>query len=204
MMTALALVLAYLLGSVPTGLWLGLALRRVDIREHGSRNIGATNTLRVLGKPLGIAALLGDAGKGIVAAALVSRLSPWDYAALACGLAAIFGHLAPVYLRFRGGKGVATSAGVFLVLAPLPTLIALAAFLAVLAATRMVSAGSITAALVLLIAVFALPRTWVTLPFHLLPHLTALRIAAALVALLVVYRHRENIRRILQGAENRF
>lgn len=204
MTTAAAILIAYLLGSIPTGLWLGRALRGVDIREHGSRNIGATNTLRVLGKGLGAAALAGDVSKGILATALCSRLSTWGYAPLACGLAAIFGHLAPVYLKFRGGKGVATSAGVFLTLAPLPTLLALLAFLITLKTTRMVSAGSIAAAVILVAAVFALPARMVTMPLDLSPTLLPLRIAAVAVALFVVYRHRSNIRRILQGTENHF
>ncbi len=190
-MIALAIALSYLVGSIPTGLWLGLRIRHVDIREHGSKNIGATNTMRVLGKPLGAAALLGDMAKGLVAVLLIARLSDWQHAPLACGLAAILGHTLSIFLRFRGGKGVATSAGVFLALAPIPTAIALASFIVVVALTRMVSAGSIVAAVVLTIAIFVTPHDHI------------LRGIAIAIAALIVFRHRTNIQRILSGTENR-
>ena len=153
MMLVLAGAIAYILGSVPTGYWLGLRLRGVDIREHGSRNIGATNTMRVLGRGLGAIALAVDIAKGLVSVLLIARLSAWEYAPLICGLAAILGHTFSIFLRFQGGKGVATSAGVFFALTPLPMFIALAAFLFVVAMTHMVSAGSIVAALALGIAI---------------------------------------------------
>jgi glycerol-3-phosphate acyltransferase PlsY len=200
---AVALALSYVLGSVPTGLWLGLALRGTDIREHGSKNIGATNTLRVLGKGLGALALIGDAGKGAIAVLLVSRIGDWAYLPLACGIASIVGHFAPIFLKFKGGKGVATSAGVFLSLAPLPTLGAIALFAAVFIATRMVSAASLLAAVGMTIAVFALPHEWATYPTHSLPPGWALRIAVGLVAFAIVYRHRANIGRILRREESK-
>ena len=184
-------MLAYVLGSVPTGLWIGLRLRGIDIREHGSKNIGATNTLRVLGKGMGAAALAGDVAKGLVAVLAISRLSAWEHAPLACGMAAILGHTFSVFLRFSGGKGVATSAGVFLGLCPLPSLIAILVFGVVLALTRMVSAGSCLAALALAVGVFFFHEDW------------PLRVVVVLVALLVVVKHRSNIRRILRGEESR-
>ncbi len=187
-----AVLLSYVAGSVPTGLWLGLWLRKTDIREHGSRNIGATNTLRVLGKELGALALAGDMAKGAIAVLAFARLSDWPNASLVCGLAAIFGHTFSCFLKFRGGKGVATSAGVFLGLAPIPMAIAVAVFAAVVALTRMVSAGSILAACAMGIGVFAVPTD------------PAVRLIAVAVAVLIVFRHRENIQRILQGKENRF
>lgn len=190
-MSMLALLLAYLAGAVPTGLWLGLTLRGVDIRLHGSRNIGATNTMRVLGKPLGAVALGVDILKGLLAVLCIARLSAWGYAPLMCGLAAILGHVTSPFVKFRGGKGVATSAGVFLGLAPLPTAIAAAVFLAVLAVTRMVSAGSIAAALALACTVLLMSADRV------------LQAVVVLVAALVIIRHRSNIGRILQGTENR-
>ncbi|MBN2310236.1 MAG: glycerol-3-phosphate 1-O-acyltransferase PlsY [Candidatus Hydrogenedentes bacterium] len=201
--TTLAVALSYLIGSVPTGLLLGLWLRGVDIREHGSKNIGATNTMRVLGKKLGALALAGDAGKGLVATLAVARLSAWPYAALICGLAAILGHTCSAFLKFKGGKGVATSTGVFLALCPLPTLIAAAVFFTVAACTRMVSAGSISAAAALTVAIFLIPHAGATWPAHLLPDDAVLRTVVALVALLVVVKHRANIQRILKGEENR-
>jgi glycerol-3-phosphate acyltransferase PlsY len=186
-----AVILSYILGSIPTGLWLGLWLRKVDIRQHGSRNIGATNTLRVLGKPLGATALAGDMAKGAIPVLFISSLSDWEYAPIACGLAAICGHTFSIFLKFGGGKGVATSAGVFAGLAPLPMLAALTVFVAVVAATRIVSAGSILAAAALAIAVFVFPTD------------NVVRVIACAIALLVIVRHRDNIRRILNGTENR-
>jgi glycerol-3-phosphate acyltransferase PlsY len=202
-MTLLALAAAYVLGSIPTGLWLGRTFRGIDIREHGSRNIGATNTLRVLGKTLGVFALAGDMGKGLVAVLLVARVSGWPYAPLACGLAAITGHTASLFLRFRGGKAVAVSAGVFLALCPVLMGIGLGVFLAVFLGTRMVSAGSISAALTMMIGVYFLPPDLATYPTHLIPPGCILRLVITLVGLLLIYKHRTNIRRILQGQENR-
>lgn len=191
-MTILALLLSYLIGSVPTGLWLGLTFRGVNIREHGSKNIGATNTLRVLGTKLGVLALLSDMAKGGLAVVLGMSLSEWSHAPLACGLAAIFGHTASLFLKFRGGKGVATSAGVFFALAPLSTLIATVVFAAVVSITRMVSASSMAAAITLAISVWAIEDS------------SILKFIAVAVAIFVVYRHRDNIKRIMDGTENRF
>ena len=203
--TIAAIVVSYLVGSIPTGLWFGKWLRGIDIREHGSRNIGATNTLRVLGKKLGAIALAGDVGKGLVAVLVVAPLlSDWPYAPLVCGLAAIVGHIASVFIKFGGGKGVATSTGVFLALAPVATLIAALVFAGVVFTSRMVSAGSLSAAAALLVAVYALPHEWATFPTHALPAGWALRTVATLVALLVFVRHRTNLQRILKGEENRF
>lgn len=191
MNTALALVLAYVAGSIPTGLWLGLRLKGVDIREHGSKNIGATNTMRVLGKKLGAVALAGDVAKGLVAVLLIARVSEWAYAPLACGLAAIVGHTFSVFIKFRGGKGVATSAGVFFGLAPIPMAIALAVFAVVVALSRMVSAGSVSGAVAMIIAILVFPNSAV------------LQVITVAVAVLVIVRHRTNIRRILAGTESR-
>jgi glycerol-3-phosphate acyltransferase PlsY len=192
-MTFLAILLSYLLGSVPTGLWLGLRLRGIDIREHGSKNIGATNTLRVLGKGLGALALAGDMFKGLVAVVVFGGCAAtWSHLPLACGVAAIMGHTASVFLKFKGGKGVATSAGVFLGLAPFPMLAALAVFAVVVWFTRMVSAASISAALAFVVAIFLLGGP------------VPMRVIAVLVAVVIVWRHRSNMQRILNGTENRF
>ena len=190
-LTVAAIVVAYLLGSVPTGLWLGLSLRKVDVREHGSKNIGATNTLRVLGKTLGVVALVGDIVKGALPVLAAARWVEWEHAPVACGLAAIVGRTWPLYLRFKGGRGVATSAGVVLALSPVPMLIVVAAFGAVVLVTRMVSAGSIAAAIALLISV------------NLMSDDGVLRILATVVAAIIILRHRSNIRRILAGTENK-
>lgn len=189
---SLAVILSYALGSVPTGLWLGLKLRGIDIREHGSKNIGATNTLRVLGKPLGAVTLLFDVLKGWVPVVVFARMDAWEYLPVACGLAAILGHTFSLFLWFRGGKGVATSTGVFLGLAPVPTLVGAGVFAVVVAATRMVSAGSIAAAAAISMSVFAVATP------------VPVRVVTLLVAALVILKHRANIRRILKGEENRF
>ena len=188
---SVAVILSYVLGSVPTGLWLGLKLRGVDIRQHGSKNIGATNTFRVLGKGLGIATLAGDILKGWVPVVLFAQLDTWEYLPVLCGLAAILGHTFSLFLWFRGGKGVATSTGVFLGLAPVPTLIAGGVFAIVFAATRMVSAGSISAAAAMIAAVF-----FIATP-------VPVRVVTVLVAVLVIVKHHANIRRILKGEESR-
>lgn len=191
LLSTAAILASYVLGSVPTGLWLGLRFRGIDIREHGSRNIGATNTMRVLGKGLGGAALAADILKGWVPVVLFAQAAAWPYLPLACGVAAILGHSFSLFLGFKGGKGVATSTGVFLGLLPIPTLIAAVVFGIVLAATRMVSAGSISAAVALCIAAFFFTESWV------------MRGIVALMAALVILKHRDNIKRILRGEENR-
>jgi glycerol-3-phosphate acyltransferase PlsY len=186
-----AVFVSYVLGSLPTGLWLGLRLRGIDIREHGSKNIGATNTMRVLGKGLGALALLGDVAKGAVSVLLVARLTSWEFAPLACGLAAIAGHSWSLFLRFKGGKGIATSTGVFWGLCPVAIGIATLVFVATVAITRMVSAGSILGAVALAITIYVVPYPM------------PLRAIATLVALLVIVKHRSNIQRIVSGKENR-
>lgn len=187
-----ALLLSYVLGSIPTGLWLGLAIRKVDIREAGSKNIGATNTMRVLGKPLGAAALTGDVLKGLISVIYLAKLHPESaHLPLLCGVAAILGHSFSLFLKFKGGKGVATSAGVFLGLVMWPTILAIAIFAAVVAATRYVSLGSILASISLAISVWFVETSHVV------------RIVVLLVALLIIIKHRANVQRILKGEENR-
>jgi len=203
MLTIAAIVISYVMGSIPTGLWLGLSLRGIDIRDHGSKNIGATNTMRVLGKGLGACALLGDAVKGLVPVLLVSRLSDWPYAALACGIAAILGHLASLFLKFKGGKGVATSLGVFLALCPLPTAIAAITFAVTVFISRMVSAGSIVGAVAMTASVYLLPHATATAPTKLLPPGPALQFVVTIVAVLVIVKHRANIQRIFRGEESK-
>jgi glycerol-3-phosphate acyltransferase PlsY len=195
---ALLSVGSYVIGSVPTGLWLGLALRGIDIRDHGSGNIGATNTFRVLGARIGGAAFVCDLAKGLVPVLVARALDTGIYTALACGVAAILGHLFSMFLRFRGGKGVATSTGVFLGLAPWATLLAAVVFGIVFWRTRIVSVASFIAAAALTLGVFLLP---------LVPGVSIappVQWVATAVALLIVWKHRANIRRLLKGAENKF
>lgn len=186
-----AILLSYVLGSIPTGLWLGLRLRGIDIREHGSKNIGATNTMRVLGKQLGAVALAADILKGLIPVVLFARLASWEYLPLVCGIAAILGHSFSLFLKFKGGKGVATSTGVFAGLLPMPTLFAAIVFGIVLGAKRMVSLASICAAFTLAVMVILFPAS------------IPLRLITVAVAILVIAKHRTNIQRILAGTESR-
>lgn len=193
---ALAAAASYLLGSFPTGYVYG-RLRGKDIRTLGSGNLGATNVLRNFGIAPGIAILLLDAGKGFAAAFFISRLSVWpnaDWARVGCGLAAILGHTYTCFLGFRGGKGVATSLGVFLALAPLATLGALLVFGAAVALTRFVSVGSLSAAVGLPLLLLATGETGTQ---------SAILWLAVLVSLVVIVKHRQNLRRLREGTENR-
>lgn len=197
---------AYLLGSIPFGLLVG-KLAGTDVREHGSGNIGFTNVVRVCGFARGLPVLILDVAKGAAPVLLAARFGPdilgdapdWAAPTLAvvCGLAAVLGHNFTVFLRFRGGKGVATSAGVLLALMPAATACALAVFLLTLAATRYVSVSSTCAAVAVVIA--RLLSADAPLSREALPA-TAL---TWLVCLLVVVRHRANYRRLLAGTENR-
>lgn len=185
-------VAAYLIGSVPTGFWLGKAWKGVDVRKQGSGNLGATNVFRVLGPAPGALTLAFDIAKGLTTVCLSYRLFPDDLlTALVTGLCTIAGHTMSIFVRLRGGKGVATSAGVFLALLPAPSLAALGAFAVVLAKTRYVSAGSLAGALTL-----ALSAHFMNVP-------VPLRWAATAVALFVFWTHRTNLKRLQKGTENR-
>ncbi|MFH0901055.1 MAG: glycerol-3-phosphate 1-O-acyltransferase PlsY [Pseudomonadota bacterium] len=189
-----ALVLAYLAGSIPTGL-LVARLCGVDIRRVGSGNIGATNVARNLGKKIGIVVLLADMIKGFVPAAVARSF--WrdvpgaDWATAGVCLAAVLGHVFPVWLRFRGGKGVATVLGVSLAVAPLATGAALLAYVAMFAAFRISSIGSLSAATALPVAVAIQGES------------RAILVLAIALGLTIVLRHRENIRRLFRGEEGK-
>lgn len=198
----LTIAIAYLLGSVPFGYLLVRVFRKQDIRSLGSGNIGATNVARSGAKGLGVATLLLDCLKGSLAVLLafqiarhtsLSRPAAFDLAS-AASIAAILGHVFPVWLAFRGGKGVATALGVFLVLSPRTLAIALLLFLAVFSLTRFVSLASIlsAASIPILAAFFVSERT----PFVITAFL--------LIPLLVIAKHHANIRRLLSGTESRF
>ncbi len=188
----LALVaFAYLLGSVPTGVVVARLLGATDPRAAGSGNIGATNVGRTLGRKWGAVTMLGDALKGLVPTAWAVAVlhSPWAIAPVA--LAAFLGHLYPIYLRFQGGKGIATALGVFLVLAPGPLLVAAALFAALVWRWRMVSLGSLGAAAALPICL------------ALTGHPLATVLLALAVGALTFWKHRGNIERLLDGTERR-
>ncbi len=185
-------IFCYLLGSIPTGLWLGKAWKGMDVRQHGSGNLGATNVFRVLGAVPGAITLSLDILKGVTAVLLAKHYFPGDLRVfIAAGLAAIVGHTMSVFVKFRGGKGVATSAGVFFALLPLPSLFALIAFAIVFGISHYVSLGSLSGAFTLVLSSFFLaspkPLTW----------------TAAGIFLFVIWTHRANITRLRQGTENR-
>ena len=202
--TVFALAVSYLAGGMPTAIIAGKLLRGIDIRQYGSRSAGATNAWRVLGPRAGSVVLLIDAAKGVAAVLLVSRLGTVGGAldqgtiAVLCGLAAIAGHVWTPFAGFRGGKGVGTAAGVFGALAPWALLFALTCFVAVVAATRYISAGSISAAAALASAMIV---QHVVAPESL--PLGAV-VVGVVVATLVIAKHRANVRRLLNGTENRF
>jgi glycerol-3-phosphate acyltransferase PlsY len=189
---ALTAIVSYLLGSIPTG-YLVAKARGVDIRSVGSGNIGATNVFRILGKGAGIFVLFADALKGFVACRFVAFGTdmPSEMHHLVAGLFAILGHNYTCWLRFKGGKGIATSAGVLLALTPAGFGIALAIFLIVLAASKFVSLSSISAAAVLPFAV------WLT---HGAPAMIGL---TAVLSGMAIFKHRANIKRLLAGTEAR-
>jgi len=189
------LLAAYGLGSIPTG-WLVVKwLRGVDLRQQGSGSTGATNVLRVAGRWPALAVLLVDAGKGTVAILLAKGLGATPWQQLAVGLCALAGHVWPLWLRFRGGKAVATGLGVFLGLSPAVALACLGSFLMVLASVRMVSAASLTAGVLLpVLMAWGTTGSAARLPYTLL--------ALAAMAL-VIWRHRGNMKRIRMGQEPR-
>lgn len=190
-MTALWLVLAYVIGAVPIGYVVARAVG-LDIRRHGSGNIGATNVLRTLGRGAAIATLVGDVAKGYAGAWVGSLAGPEAKLAALGALLVVVGNCWPVFLWFRGGKGVATSLGAFLRVTPWAILPAAVVWLALLASFRFVSLASLCAAFGLPLAVFLLgyPRPLVA--------------GSAVVAAIVIGRHQENIARLLAGTERKF
>jgi acyl phosphate:glycerol-3-phosphate acyltransferase len=198
MLTALG---AYLVGATPTG-YLFARARGVDIRSVGSGNIGATNVFRILGKGPGICVLLIDALKGWLPVFILAPLAgqafaiqdshALDWLRITAGLGAVLGHNFTFWLRFKGGKGIATSAGVLVGLVPLPFLVVLAVFLVVLATTRYMSLASISGAAALPFGVWFISHN---------PNLTGV---TAFMAAMAIYKHKSNIRRLLNGTESRF
>jgi acyl phosphate:glycerol-3-phosphate acyltransferase len=192
---ALWLLASYFIGAIPTGYLAGRLFRGIDLREHGSRNLGATNVYRTLGWRYALPVGLVDVAKGAVPVLLFApRVSDSQLFALACGIAAIVGHVFSVFVRFRGGKGVATAAGVMLGLTPLALGVAALTWIVLVKLTGYVSLASIAGAAVLPVAVYLLERTE-------RPEILWLD---ALVALAIIWLHRANIRRLLNGTESRF
>ncbi|HHT72586.1 MAG TPA: glycerol-3-phosphate 1-O-acyltransferase PlsY [Firmicutes bacterium] len=191
-MLAVILLAAYLLGSIPFGLIVGHIWAKIDIRRHGSGNIGMTNVMRTVGYVPGVLTLIFDAGKGALAVFLARAVSDDPMVWLACGACAIAGHNWSIFLRFQGGKGVATTAGVFLGVAPYIALALFCVFLAVVVTTRYVSLGSIIAAATLPIWLMLFKFPWQALAL------------GTLISVVTVVRHRSNIGRLLTGTEHRF
>ena len=188
---ALVCLFAYLLGSIPFGVLLA-KFKRVDLRQHGSGNIGATNVNRTLGKTAGILTLLGDCGKGYLAVWAAGQLLDAQWGVAAAGLMAFLGHVFSIFLKFRGGKGVATGLGVFLYLIPGAGLSSIGVFAVSLAFTRYVSVSSILAAI-------SIP--WLGIYFQAPGPSIYVATAAAIIT---SFRHHENIQRLVDGTESKF
>lgn len=201
MKTFILIVIAYILGSIPNALWIGKVFRGIDVREHGSKNTGSTNAARVLGAKLGILTLILDISKGAIPVALsffmkadllenmtgISSLDP-----IMVGIFAIIGHSFSLFMKFKGGKAVATTVGVFTVLVPKALLLAAVVFFVIFAVTRYVSVSSITAAISLPIFIFFL--YWDV----------TYTIFGGIIAILIIVKHKSNIQRLLNGTESKF
>lgn len=196
----LALLIAYVCGSIPTSVWWGRAFFGIDIREHGSRNAGATNTFRVLGWRAGIPVLLIDIAKGFVPVRVLPNFSglevdspDWMWLRVGLVLAAVIGHLYPVFAGFKGGKGVATSFGGVLAVHPGAAVICVGVFALIFSLTRYVSLGSLCAALAFPLAIILIYG-----------EVNGVKIGfAVLLCVIVFYTHRHNIGRLIRGEENR-
>ncbi|MFZ1603317.1 MAG: glycerol-3-phosphate 1-O-acyltransferase PlsY [Leptotrichiaceae bacterium] len=200
MITVLLILIAYVLGSIPNALWVGKTFKNIDVREHGSKNTGSTNAARVLGAKLGIFTLILDILKGalptylgiVLGADLLTRMTGIDKLdVIVIGMAAILGHTFSLFLKFKGGKAVATTLGVFLVLVPYAILILLVIFFVIFGLTKYVSLASIVSAVALPITVYLTTR-----------HIP-LTILGIIIGLLVIIRHKENIKRLINGTESK-
>lgn len=200
MITVLLILIAYVLGSIPNALWVGKTFKNIDVREHGSKNTGSTNAARVLGPKLGIFTLILDILKGalptylgiVLGADLLTRMTGIDKLdVIVIGMAAILGHTFSLFLKFKGGKAVATTLGVFLVLVPYAILILLVIFFVIFGLTKYVSLASIVSAVALPITVYLTTR-----------HIP-LTILGIIIGLLVIIRHKENIKRLINGTESK-
>jgi glycerol-3-phosphate acyltransferase PlsY len=190
-MAVVMVILAYLLGSVPTGYLIGL-LAGVDVRYAGSGNIGATNVARVVGKRQGTLTLVADATKGLIPVLVASQLGMDLTTTALAGAAAFLGHLYPVFLKFRGGKGVATALGVLLAMAPAATLVLMVVFAVVMLSSRIVSLSSIVTAAAAPVVLWLFSSA------------PAAILMAGFLAVMILLRHGGNIRRLLAGTEPRF
>lgn len=189
---------AYFLGSIPTAVWVGKIRYGTDVREHGSKNAGATNTFRVLGKKAGQVVLAVDVLKGMIAVLLPYFVLPVHFSdphlthiQLVAAFLAVLGHVFPVFAGFKGGKGVATSLGVIVGLQPLAALICLVIFLIVFISSHYVSLGSISAAVAFSVSLWLFPIQTYALPAF-----------GTILAAIVIFAHRKNIKRLFEGTES--
>jgi len=197
---SLAAIISYLLGSIPTSIWIGKAFYGIDVREHGSGNAGATNTFRVLGKKAGIPVFVFDVFKAYLSAKLViffPYLIPgtphYVNLQLLFGVTAVIGHIFPVYAKFKGGKGVASLLGLALALAPIPALVAFGVFLVTLIITKYVSLSSLMAGFSFPIMIILITKTTVI----------SLMFFSVLFSVLLIVTHKKNIERLLRKQENK-
>ena len=196
--SSIAVLIAYILGSIPTSYIMGKLVKGIDIRDFGSGNVGATNALRILGTKYGVSALVIDMLKGFIAIFIGKLLinEPANLILILIGLAAILGHIFTIFLKFKGGKGVATSAGVFLALTPIAFSIAFLVFILIVAISKYVSLGSIIASIVLLVAeiIINLQNSFADIE---------VLIMTVVIAFFVIIRHKANIIRLKNGNENK-
>lgn len=197
----LIIILAYVLGSIPNALWIGKVFKGIDVREHGSKNTGSTNAARVLGAKLGILTLILDISKGAIPVILVNILkintieiitNVKGLDSILVGIVAIFGHSFSIFLKFKGGKAVATTVGVFAVLVPKALLICAFIFFITFFISKYVSLSSIIGAISLPIFIFLIYQNMI------------LTIFGIIIAILIVVRHKSNIERLLNGTETKF
>ena len=191
-------LLSYLIGAIPASFIMGRLVRGIDLREHGSGNLGAANTFRVLGPKAAIPVLLFDIGKGFIAVWFLSKIGDGNiWLSMLAAVTVVLGHNYSLFLGFSGGKGVGTTAGAFLALAPQALVICMGVWIVLLLVSRIVSLASMVAAAGLPLAILISNRLFVaeTHPLVL--------ILSILVALLVIYKHRPNIRRLLEGSEKK-
>lgn len=190
-------LLAYLFGSLPNGLYVA-KIKNVDIRNEGSKNTGATNVFRVMGAKFGILVLLLDALKGFLPLILAEKAGIIGNILVLIGVTAVIGHTFSPFLNFKGGKGVATSLGIFLYLTPVPMLITLGMFFIVVGISKYVSLGSVLASILLPLLILIMPVN------EKLGNKTVVFIISALLGTYIIYKHRANIERLKNGTENKF
>lgn len=201
MTVALLIILAYLIGSIPTAVWVSKGVFGIDIREHGSGNAGATNAFRILGKKAGVGVMVGDMMKGFIAVKLSMlssygiRTEPFVNLQIFLGLAAVLGHIFPIWADFRGGKGIATLFGMILSIQPIVAMSLVIVFLLMLVLTQYVSLSSITASIAFPLLILFI--------FNAHAQELSYRLFAIATAFLVVLTHHKNIGRLLNGNENK-